>query len=171
MKRLEKANERFERAVKKLQSNLQYLADQDKVGDQFLAIQNEIIKALVDYQHEVINTVQRLEELALEVALRDSHEYHELVDIKERFEAICIIHGITDFPVWLAMSKKYLSSEAVIHTRNKEIQLSVKFMQKLRSLPSQERETFWEIMQWNHLMNFQVELEQILKSKRMHARA
>ena len=57
MKSFDQANERFEKAVMKLRENLQYLADQGKVSDWFLSLQNSIIKSLIDYQHEVIYTL------------------------------------------------------------------------------------------------------------------
>ena len=38
----------FERSVKLLQKNLKYLADNDKVSDKFLSIQNEVIRHIID---------------------------------------------------------------------------------------------------------------------------
>lgn len=49
--RYEQIQEDFERAVIKMQEDLQFLADNDKVSEAFISKQNAIIKALIDYQH------------------------------------------------------------------------------------------------------------------------
>ncbi|MBA3707074.1 MAG: hypothetical protein H0W84_14580, partial [Bacteroidetes bacterium] len=46
----DRINSSFERAVIKMRESLQYLADNGKVSDKFIAIQNLIIKNLIDYQ-------------------------------------------------------------------------------------------------------------------------
>ena len=145
MDRLHKANERFERAVKKLQSNLQYLADNDKVSDRFLSTQNQIIKALIDYQHEVSETISQMEWLNVEASLKGSQEYCELLDIKEAFEALCIIHGIMDFRSWMVRGKGYLVTEAVALYRHNQIQLPCKLMKMIWRMSEHDRSALWEI--------------------------
>ena len=47
----DRINASFELAVTKIQENLQYLVDNDKVSNQFIVMQNLIIKNLIDFQH------------------------------------------------------------------------------------------------------------------------
>ena len=146
MKSFDQANEHFEKAVRKLQENLQYLTDQGKVSDRFLNMQSHIVKTLINYQHEVMNTLEAYEQLAIDLSLKNSNEYRKLLDAKESFEAICIIHGIMDFPCWMAKGKRYLICEAVSHYRNGETQLSSTFMHLVNELPAHDRELLWSIL-------------------------
>ncbi|MFY0628447.1 MAG: hypothetical protein JXR07_19275 [Reichenbachiella sp.] len=146
MNRFNQANERFEKAVRKLQENLQYLTNQGKVSSRFLNVQNSIIKALIDYQHEVLNSIEAYDHLMLNLSIKNSDEYKKLIDIKESFEAICIIHGIMDFRVWMSKGKSYLISEAVYHHRHGEIQLPSSLMELMNDLPPHDRETLWAIL-------------------------
>ena len=171
MDSLERANQRFETAVKKLQQNLQYLADHDKVSDRFLKMQNTIIRALIDYQHEVNDTLQKMEELGVEVSLKGAEEYQELIETKEKFEALCIIHGIMDFQSWMVRGKSYLIGEAVEHHRNGEVQLPYSFMKLVWRMSEQDREAFWRIIRKYTKDRWQMGIEEILKSKRAYARA
>ena len=161
MKRFDQANERFEKAVRKLQENLQYLADQDKVSDRFLNIQNQIIKALIDYQHEVITTLQAHNQLAIELSLKGALDYHQLLNDKESLEAICIIHGIMDFPAWMAKGKSFLLQEAVYHYRQGEVQLSSSIMEMIRGLEAGEREQLWRILNKNARARWERELAEM----------
>ena len=67
----------------------------------------------------------------MDLSLSNSAEYHRLMDIKESLEAICIIHGIMDFPCWMMKGKAYLVGEAVAHYRKGQIQLSYNLMKLL----------------------------------------
>ena len=169
MDRLQKANERFERAVKKLQSNLQYLADNDKVSDGFLSIQNQIIKALIDYQHEVNETISQLEWLNVEASLKGSQEYCELLDIKEAFEALCIIHGIIDFRSWMVRGKGYLVTEAVAHYRQNQVQLPYRLMKMIWKMTEEDRSALWEIFRKYGPNNNEMEHYQMIKPNPVYA--
>ncbi|MEM7298392.1 MAG: hypothetical protein AAF391_09025 [Bacteroidota bacterium] len=161
MKTFDQANERFEKAVLKLQENLQYLADQGKVGDRFLSIQNGIIKALVDYQHEVIYMLQAYEQLSLDLHCDNSAEYRRLQDIKESMEAICLIHGIMDFPCWMAKGKAYLVGEAVAHSRDGQTQLPYNIMRLINDLSTHERDTLWSILNKKAMARWEEELNEL----------
>jgi len=171
MDRLENTNERFERAVKKLQSNLQYLADNDKVSDRFLSTQNQIIKALIDYQHEVTETISRMEWLNVEASLKGSQEYCELLDIKEAFEALCIIHGIMDFRSWMVRGKGYLVTEAVAHYKQNQVQLPYKLMKMIWRMSERDRSVLWEIFRKYGPKDDEMEHYQIIKSNPVYAGA
>ncbi len=165
MKGFDQANERFEKAVRKLQENLQYLADQGKVSDRFLSIQNGVVKALIDYQHEVIYMLQVYEKLVSDTHHTNSAEYHRLLDIQEGLEAVCIIHGITDFPCWMVKGKGYLVGEAVAHYREGQIQLPYSLMKLVNELPAHEQETLWNILNKKAIARWNQEFEE-LKTRR-----
>jgi hypothetical protein len=161
MKGFDQANERFEKAVRKLQENLQYMADQGKVSDRFLNMQNSVLKTLINYQHEVMNTLNAYEQLAIDLSLKNSMEYKKLIDAKESFEAICIIHGIMDFPCWMSKGKRYLVGEAVSHYQNGEIQLSHSIMQLVNELPAHERDLLWSILNKKAQAKWESELREL----------
>ena len=161
MNRFNQANERFEKAVRKLQENLQYLTDQGKVSARFLNIQSNIIKALIDYQHEVLNSLETYDQLTLNLSIKNSEEYKKLINTKESFEAICIIHGIMDFRVWMAKGKSYLISEAVYHHNHGEAQLPSSFMELINNLPPHERETLWAILNHKAQAKWERELHEL----------
>lgn len=158
MKQFNQANERYEKAVKKLQENLQYLADQGKVSDRFLNIQNGILEALIDYQHEVLSTLEVYNGLVSDLTLEGSVEYRKLLDIKESFEAICIIHGIMDFQVWLMKGKKYLIAEAVCHYRNGQIQIPSSLRDHLKS---QGYDSLWASWNSKSIAEWEAKLRQL----------
>jgi hypothetical protein len=142
----DKVNQAFEKAVIKLQENLQYLANEGKVSDKFIAIQNLIIKALIDYQHQTESIVTDLQLDNARLMLRTSKKFQELLDIKESFEALCIIHGIVDFPQWMARGKDYLVCEAIQHNRDKTVQIPFSLMNLIDELSDSERETLFTLL-------------------------
>ena len=135
-----KINQSFERAIVLLQENLQYLANKDKVGDKFISLQNLVIKSLVDYQHQTEAIIGQLEFDNTELMLTQSREYKNLLDLKESFEAVCIIHGIMDFPMWMNQGKDYLVSEAVEQYKAGGMTLPIKLQDWINSLPAPQRE-------------------------------
>ena len=161
MKSFDQANERFEKAVLKLRENLQYLADQGKMSDRFLNMQNNIIKSLIDYQHEVYSMLDSYDQLLLDLSLKNSKAYQKLVDTKESLEAICIIHGITDFPCWMAKGKAYLVGEAVAHYRDGQTQLPCNIMRLINDLPTHEQDTLWGILNKKAMAQWEEELNEL----------
>ncbi|WP_258100589.1 hypothetical protein [Marinoscillum pacificum] len=145
MKKFQQVTERFEKAVTKLQENLQYLADQDKVSDRFLNIQNKIIKTLIDYQHEVMRTLKAYDQLAVKLSLKGSADYQQLLNDKQSLEAICIIHGIIDFTSWMNKGKSYLIQEAIYHYQHSEVQFSHSIMEMIRNMDPHDREQLWSL--------------------------
>jgi len=135
-----KINIPFERAIVLLQENLQYLTNQDKVSAKFISLQNLVIKSLVDYQHQTEAIISQLELDNTELMLAQSRDYKKLLDLKESFEAVCIIHGIMDFPMWLNRGKDYLVSEAVEQYKAGGMTLPIKLQDWINSLPAPQRE-------------------------------
>lgn len=93
----------FERSVKLLQKNLKYLADNDKVSDKFLSIQNEVIRHIISYYQTAEKAISTLQMDLDEMRLTKSQESQKLHNRVVAFEALCIIHGILDFPIWINM--------------------------------------------------------------------
>lgn len=142
----EKINSSFERAVLKMQENLQYLADNEKVSDKFITIQNLIIKNLIDYQQQTERYISTLEMENMQLANGRIKEIEKLKSLKESFEALCIIHGIVDFPIWINRGNNYLVSEAVEHYRESMITLPCKLKDWIDRLPETNKKAIRNIL-------------------------
>ncbi len=136
----DRINASFELAVTKIQENLQYLVDNDKVSNQFIVMQNLIIKNLIDFQHKTETYISVLEMENMQLANCRVEQIEKLKDLKESFEAICIIHGIMDFPVWLNKGNRYLVYEVIKFHTERAIALPHalrRFIDKLTDLEKQ----------------------------------
>ncbi len=136
----------FEKAVLQMQKDLQYLADQNTLSTKFFDKQNNIIKALINYHHRTQSYIRQLEDQSLEY----QKVKHQLIKYEDRiisFEAICIIHGIIDFPMWLSKGKETLLYEAEELGKNKKMRLSLLFNEKVTQLPIEDQKTVMEILQ------------------------
>lgn len=142
----ESVNRVFEKAVTQLQENLQYLANQGKVSNQFIAIQNNIIKALINYQNITEKLIGSLQWENLELSKGKVKEIQRLKDVQESFEAICIIHGVMDFPAWMNKGKRYLVSEAIREYRSNKISIPYALKNKLDQLPKEEKDILDKIL-------------------------
>lgn len=136
------ANYHFENAVKNLQNNLQYLVDKDKVSEKFIAIQNQIIKSIINYQNEVEALLLWYEKNAINLNVAYNNEYRKLKDALISFEAICIIHGVNDFPIWMNKGKEYLVATAVDLYHKEEIQIPERIALSISKLPREEKQEF-----------------------------
>ncbi len=135
-----KINIAFEKAVTQLQENLQYLADEAKVSDKFISMQNSIIKALINYQHQTEDLISHLDFEILELTKGKISEIEQLKDIKESFEALCIIHGIMDFPMWMKRSKNHLVQQAINDYKENTITLPIALKEMFDRLTQEEQE-------------------------------
>lgn len=142
----ENINQSFEKAVVQLQDNIQYLANEGKVSNKFIALQNSIIKALINYQHQTERIISDLEWEVTELARGKVNEIERLKKVQESFEAICIIHGIMDFPIWMNKGNRYLVHEAIYNYRNKIIQLPELLKEKFDQLPKEEKNVLDKIL-------------------------
>lgn len=141
----------FERSVKLLQDNLQYLANNDKVSDKFLSIQNEVIKHIITYYQIAEKAISTLQMDLDEMRLTKSQESQKLHDRVVAFEALCIIHGILDFPMWIGMGKQALIKDAIDFNKEDVTQLPIHFREKIESRPTEERDEI------NRLLNLEWE--------------
>jgi uncharacterized protein YbcV (DUF1398 family) len=111
----DRINSSFERAVTRMQESLQYLVDNDKVSNKFVTVQNLIIKSLIDYQQQTESYISMLEMENVELSMDRIKQFEKLRHTIQAFEALCIIHGIMDFPIWMNKGRNCLVNEA-IHT-------------------------------------------------------
>ncbi|MFC5047693.1 hypothetical protein ACFSTE_05835 [Aquimarina hainanensis] len=102
----------FERAIVQMQNDLRYLVKKGKVSKGFIAKQNRILKSLITYYHQTQEQIKSSRSLLVERQLIHSKHTKELTDRIIRFEAICIIHGIIDFPRFLAIPTLTLIHQA-----------------------------------------------------------
>lgn len=142
----ERINASFERAVTKMQESLQYLVDNDKVSEKFVTVQNLIIKSLIDYQQQTEKYISMLEMENVELSMDRIKQFEKLNHTIESLEAICIIHGIIDFPVWVNKGSGYLVDEAVQHYKENILVLPRALKEWINKLPEQERETIQTIL-------------------------
>lgn len=146
----ESINNAFEKAVTKLQDNLQYLIDNNKVSNAFVTIQNLIIKSLIDYQQQTEHYISTLEmenfELFKKAERQQSQQQRKQQNMQECFEAICIIHGIMDFIGWINKGNKYLVNEAVYLYKENTIQLPIRLLERIEALPPNEKQAIENIL-------------------------
>lgn len=131
----------FERAVGLLQNNLQRLANAGKCGQKYIDMQNGIIKALIDYQHHAELWISELEMDIMAFVKVNSQD-----KIRTSLEAICLIHGISDFPIWMERDKNYLVYQAEELQAEGLITLPLRLQERLSKLPKEKRDAVHEIL-------------------------
>lgn len=160
--KFEKAKENFEKAILKLRENLQYLANEGKVADRYLTMQNLTLKSLWEYQNIVELYISHLELENLELTLKRSTEYQRMAGQKEALEAICIIHGILDFPAWMSKGKNYLVAEAVDFYRQGMIQIPDSLHNLINELSVEERNTIFDLLYKKRNQQLEKEHQELL---------
>lgn len=161
MSQYDKVNKTFEHAVKLLQENLQFLADSNKVSPKFIALQNNIIKAIITYQHQTETIICSLESDLFDISVQHTLHAKRWTENKHALEAICLIHGITDLPAWLSKGRAYLVQTAVEMNRDRTMQLSAQFMELIEQLNEQDREQLLHILQKPARERAERELEEL----------
>jgi len=113
-------------------------------------MQNNIIKAIIDYQHQTEQIIGHLERENWGLAKGKVNEIEKFKLIKESLEAVCIIHGIMDFPMWMNKGNRYLVHQAVEDYRNDTITLPCVLKEKFDELPEDEKEVLDKILYKKH---------------------
>ena len=160
--KFEKATENYEKAIVKLRENLQYLANEGKVADRFITMQNLTLKSLTEFQKQVELYISHLELENLELTLKISKEYQRQASHKESLEAICIIHGILDFPAWIAKGKNYLVAEAVDFYHQGMIQIPDSLHNLINELSEEERNTIFDLLYKKRNLKLDQEYQELL---------
>ena len=169
MDNYDRINTAFERAVQRLQDNLQYLADKGQVSDRFVSLQNAIIKALIDYQRQTENIMSGLEMEIMQLSVGKIDELEKLRKTNTSLEAICIIHGITDFPFWMVKGMDYLVSEAVELNRQNTMQLPFMFTRMIQdTLSKEDRKTLESILYKRMEQSQEERLMQVMKDLKIN---
>ncbi|GAA4276298.1 hypothetical protein [Aquimarina mytili] len=137
----------FEKAVLQMQDDLQYLADKDSLSTGFFNKQNRIIRSIIDYYQRTQTYIEHLEREALEQHRIKRLQIQKYEDWIISFEAICVIHGILDFPIWLHKGKKILIYEAEQLGKEKQMRLPDLFKDKLKQLSEKEHTMVMDILE------------------------
>lgn len=122
-----------------MQDDLQYLVNKGNVSEQFVSRQNRILKALVDYQQVTRQYIEHLKNEAVSTRLEQREQVLKLKEKIVSFEAICIIHGIMDFPMWLNFGKVLLMDKAVRLNKESKMEIADMFKEKLERLPEADK--------------------------------
>lgn len=139
-------NSAFEKAVVLLQDNLQYLANSRKVSAKFISMQNNIIRAIIEYQQKTENIIGELEWENTKLAKGKVEELEQLKRDKKALEAICIIHGITDLPIWFEMKMEHLVNQAISDFKENITTLPYELRLRFEALSQSERDFLDKIL-------------------------
>lgn len=145
--KFEQATLGFERAIQHLQNNLQYLVNQDKVSTRFVNSQNQVLKSLISYQQSAEQLLDDLQLQVHELSGVKHHEYKRLLDRYQAMEAICLLHGIVDYRLWLSRGKRQLIAETLDYDRNRYLQLPYRLLKLLDPLSQEDKALFFDLLQ------------------------
>ena len=118
----------FEQSVLALQKDLEYMADHTKVSDRFLDRKNKIVGHIISYHNYMESFVMELEK-----------ENDFLKKVITSLKAICVIHGVVDFPRFLQWGKTLLVSRANELQQEDKFRLPFMFDKKLRCFSKEEQ--------------------------------
>lgn len=135
----QRANKGFEKAVGKLQDNLRYMAAKDSVSDRFIQMQNAIITSLINYQHSSEAVISDQQTRILELDRTISMLLSQNRRVCESFEAICLIHGITDLHAWINRGNSLLVAEAIRLHKKGRFMMPLQMRELINKLEPLER--------------------------------
>ncbi len=137
----------FEVSIFQMQKDLEYLAEHNSLSTLFFDKQNRILKALIDYYDRTQSYIQHLEQESLAYQKVKRKQFDNYEDRIVGFEAICVIHGILDFPMWLSKGKESLLYEAEELGKNRKMRLPLLFNEKLSEFSKEDQNTVMRILQ------------------------
>jgi len=137
----------FEKAITQMQNDLQYLADHTNVSKRFINKQNTILKTLIDYYNGVELYCNHLERDIVQFRLERSKAIAKLQDRIICFEAICLLFGINDFPMWLSFGKTILIFRVEQQNKFDSFLIPSRFLEQLKTLPKDEVKQIFSILQ------------------------
>ena len=139
--------ENFQRSIEMMQKDLQRLADQNKVSDAFIQKQNRILKHLIAYYNASEDLIDNLYDQLVATNIENSKRRQQLTDRIIQFEAICILHGILDFPRFLSYPKQTLVDWATdLYHDEKGFMLSDRLKEYIADLPIPDRNAIESIL-------------------------
>lgn len=167
-KRYSEAVVKYDAAVGRLKDNLHYMIERE-MSPSLIKMQELIIFSLEKFKTHTQSYIHDLETENHQLARRKVDEIERLRNEKESLEAICIIHGIMDFPCWMAKGNRYLVNEAVQFYHSNELQLPEKLLTYFQSLPNHEQTVLDQILYKTFYEN-QARLQQEINAikKKLH---
>ena len=132
---LKKHTVAFKQSVLSLQKDLEYLADHSKVSDRFLERKNKIHSHIIAYHNYMEKFISEMEK-----------DHLFLQKVITSLKAICVMHGIVDFPRFLEWGKPLLVSRANELQEEGKFRLPTMFDQKLRTYTKEEQHTIEAIL-------------------------
>lgn len=125
---LKKVTTAFEQAVISMQKDVEYLANHSNVSEKFIHRKNKILYHLINYQKYIEHYINELRQ-----------ENKEIKTEATNLKAICVIHGVVDYPIFLLREKMLLVSRANELQEKGRFQMSRMMNQKLKKLSVEER--------------------------------
>lgn len=156
----------FERAVKKLQNSLQYLVDNDKISIKSIAIQNSIIRSLIEFYNFSESYISQLEIELFQIEFEKGKEIEQHLNTIVCLESTCLLHGIYDYPMWVYQGSKFLLEEVKrLHEAN-TVFVPSKLVELLKSLNQEQKQAINNILNAGYdeeLKRLQNELAELKK--------
>ena len=125
----------FDKAVEVLENNLAYLTSQGKVAKSFLAIQRSVLTAVTNYRE----SVQQFFDEAQAIEIRTINEKKDLKLHIEKLEAIALLHGITDLPIWLNKNTSQIVLEIKEAYKYKYFKIPAGVIEGFTQLPQEHK--------------------------------
>ncbi|WP_027392821.1 hypothetical protein [Aquimarina latercula] len=132
---LKKHTVAFKQSVVSLQKDLEYLAEHSKVSDRFLERRNKIHSYIIAYHNYIEKFISEMEK-----------DHLFLQKVITSLKAICVMHGIVDFPRFLEWGKPLLVCRANELQQEGKFRLPAMFNEKLRSYSKEEQHTIDTIL-------------------------
>ncbi len=123
-----KVTEAFEQAVISLRKDVEYLANHSNVSDKFIDRKNRVLLHLINYQKHIENYIDELHQ-----------ENRQMRTHITSLKAICVIHRVEDYPIYLLRGKPLLVMMANELQEEEKFRLPYMMKQKLEKLPLKER--------------------------------
>ena len=136
----------FERAVHQMQKDLQYLVDKGNVSKGFIKKQNHILKALIHYYNHAEEQIAFYKSELIDTQKANGLHREKLENRIIQFEAICIMHGIIDFPRFIALPQFVLIDWAVRLNKQNRFMYSDMQIDFFKELPTDKGKLLEDIL-------------------------
>ncbi len=155
----------FERAIHQMQNDLQYLADKGNVSTRFIKKQNQILKTLISYYNHTQEQIEFSRSELKQTQITNNTHREQLTDRIIQFEAVCIMHGIMDFPRFIALPKSMLIDWAELLHKEKRFLHSDMLNDFIADLPPEKSKLLKSILYEPVHEEIKAALKQVRNSK------
>lgn len=149
----------FRQTIEVMQSDLQYLVNKGTVSKSFIKKQNRIIKTLIDYYNSTESEIDYLTKELTKTQVANSGYRKELQNRIIKHEALCIMHGIIDFPRFIGLPKDTLINWAKRLNKERRFLLPDMLKEYIKELEQPEQQSINKIL----FGRFQGEIQNVLK--------